>query len=534
MWDDDWARLGIEPTTELGAIKKAYAARLKVTRPDDDAEAYQALRAAYERAQQWVKWKLQELAEATEAAPPPTSWAEPMPAPLPALEAEAKPPAEATSELPRAPTPEELVEAAEQQRLLGGAPALIQTLPALMQALNGLPVGREDAASQAFAQWVLQHADVPLDVLAALGRHFGWRGDYRTERALGLALSAALQTELDLRMPVPITDPEVIEQAAPLLGLEQLHHQRLGNKLVLLVGALCVHSLKRLRAAFGDHLLRGLGLSPSQQTWLDNALMLSALVRGLVPAAVFAYAASVALQDWEKTVRVVGLSFAAVFGFRLLMNGAGLALCWEDRRAGNAYLAGLASWRLRQTTEWPGVSLIVAGAAIAELLALWLSPWLSNLPGLLMIAAGVLTLRWGHSLEYSRTLAGCLVAAALALWSALGAHVQLSTAAALGTLSTFVGWLIYTGRHPRLTESPLVWLVRPLTNTLALCTRWGWGFASWPLLLVCAVALSAGHAGHLLLEWGLWSISAFLLFVGQNALDNACHRWLSRQVGIVR
>lgn len=54
MWEDDWALLGIEPTTELAVIKKAYALRLKVTRPDDDADAYQALRGAYERLQQWA------------------------------------------------------------------------------------------------------------------------------------------------------------------------------------------------------------------------------------------------------------------------------------------------------------------------------------------------------------------------------------------------------------------------------------------------------------------------------------------------
>lgn len=52
MWEQDWALLGIAPTTELAAIKKAYALKLKTTRPDDDAAAYQALRGAYERAQQ--------------------------------------------------------------------------------------------------------------------------------------------------------------------------------------------------------------------------------------------------------------------------------------------------------------------------------------------------------------------------------------------------------------------------------------------------------------------------------------------------
>jgi hypothetical protein len=55
MYSSDWNRLGIAPTRELPAIKRAYALRLRTTRPDDDAQAYQALREAYERAQYWAR-----------------------------------------------------------------------------------------------------------------------------------------------------------------------------------------------------------------------------------------------------------------------------------------------------------------------------------------------------------------------------------------------------------------------------------------------------------------------------------------------
>lgn len=65
---DHWNTLNIEPTTDLKIIKKAYSSRLKKTRPDQDADAYQRLREAFD----WAKRYCQYMAKHAETADMPT------------------------------------------------------------------------------------------------------------------------------------------------------------------------------------------------------------------------------------------------------------------------------------------------------------------------------------------------------------------------------------------------------------------------------------------------------------------------------
>lgn len=56
MYSDPFALLGLDPNTATDAdVRKAYAARLKVTRPEDDREGFMALRAAFEDARSEVR-----------------------------------------------------------------------------------------------------------------------------------------------------------------------------------------------------------------------------------------------------------------------------------------------------------------------------------------------------------------------------------------------------------------------------------------------------------------------------------------------
>jgi len=64
-----WTILGIRATADEREIKRAYAARLKVTRPEDDPQAFQDLRDAYEAALRLARYA-GEVEDAEDDEPP--------------------------------------------------------------------------------------------------------------------------------------------------------------------------------------------------------------------------------------------------------------------------------------------------------------------------------------------------------------------------------------------------------------------------------------------------------------------------------
>lgn len=79
MADAPWSILGIEPTSDRSAVRRAYAARLKHTNPEDDPAGFMALRAAFEAAlhqsdrMRVVDWYAQQQDRVEDPAPPPSA-----------------------------------------------------------------------------------------------------------------------------------------------------------------------------------------------------------------------------------------------------------------------------------------------------------------------------------------------------------------------------------------------------------------------------------------------------------------------------
>ncbi len=241
-----WELLGLEPTQDIRAIKRAYSVKLKITRPDDDAQAYQALREAYDWAQHYAKHHVayegdgedSEVGAAVVARPA----AEPMVeqqslAVEPhVLQPEPEPPRPTTLAVPTvrpvaAVVVEKVVQVPAIEDVLAecarvwahhGGKGLARVWPGFQAQLEDIPIAQHNQASRAFAQFVADESDLPVEVLVALTRHFQWGLDFRVDQLLGPQLSPALYQRLIVAEVFAAFRPERYTQHAWALALAKL------------------------------------------------------------------------------------------------------------------------------------------------------------------------------------------------------------------------------------------------------------------------------------------------------------------------
>ncbi|NCT82557.1 MAG: hypothetical protein GXC94_05395 [Comamonadaceae bacterium] len=530
MWEQDWALLGIAPTTEPGAIKKAYALKLKATRPDDDAQAYQALRAAYERVQQWLKW--QQLQQQQAHQPD----AETPAAPLPPA---------AVHDAPGMPPPEQLVQ--PQQLLDGlarcwqrcGEAALLHEWTAVQQQLAQQPLSRQTEFSAAFAHWVVDAPALPDPLLKALNDHFGWLDDFRTERLLGTPLTHALHEALDGRLRPPALPDPVRELGAPLQALAALHEAGHAGWRLQWLFFLLQPTLARCQDLLGADWLRRLGLTPPTQRWLAGCTRRHLGLRvGL--ATLLCWGAAIAIHAADAQGR--GLA-------RLILSGLGSSLAWLALSCGLlivGLLAGsligvglslggregrlarrLDAWRRHRSQPWLGLAGLLFAAWLCDLQAS--SEAAGGMPSLLPAWAygraawgfGIagLLLAWPLVPMHGRVVAGLAPLVGMLAMDALGAWLSRGSCLLLGLAWMLVAAAVHEERLGLPAAVPLRWLLRPMLNSFALADRWTYALALAPLAVGMAwLGLGGGQVGALRL-FVVWVLSILAIGWLQSRAD---------------
>jgi len=507
MREQDWALLGIAPTTKQGAIKKAYALKLKVTRPDDDAEAYQALRGAYERAQQWVKWALRSTAEADDAHDTPA-------ADLATAEAETAPPVQSElseQEPEHTIQPHHLIDELELQWQGGGEPALMSAWDEALCELNDQPFRRQAEFSAAFARWVLDLPDLPDEFLRALASHFGWTNDFKAERLLGSELVYELHEKLDARWRC-VNDPGAVALAAPLLGFDALRKAGGRRLRLLLLSCLMEPTFARSRKLLSEQCLYQLGLDWNAQhelreaalggIWLRVAMLTLACMAAAMQARDDAFIGIVCGLIWFLGTGAA--MFAGVFIgslASLLKLGPPVDQLSRHRHQSTrglacllfaAYLAYLAA---------------TPNAATTTGMLSWVHPWAWAIACAAMaFALAGLALAWPVNELRSWVVAGLAPLVGFLSIAALGVWLPPICCMLLGATWTLMGAALYEGHLAVQESSPVRWLLLPILNSLALADRWTYVVALLPLSVAFAwVVITGGQVGalRLFLVWVL-------------------------------
>jgi hypothetical protein len=507
MWEEDWALLGIEPTTELGAIKKAYALKLKTTRPDDDAEAYQALRGAYERVQQWLKWQVSAAEEETGNLQHPES--KPVEAsdalPTAAAFVQSTPPVQTTEIVPPASdvTAEVLIGRLELAWRRGGEAALLEHWRAVEFVLDEQPLDRRVEFSVQFARWGLRLPQLPDSFLAGLNRHFGWLDDFRIERHLGGELAQALHDELRARLVRPVNDPQLLAIAEPLQRFNA--QRRSGGALKTLGLALLLQPLlARLQRHLGADMMRRLGVSASDQAAVHEMTLRATWMRFLLFALGFAGVAALCGSRAGQIIERLfswGVTCMLLLGASVLIGGllnGGLALVTPKGRKS----LPLQAWRRHRSQPLLGIGLMLLVAALVyldpeatALLRLLDLPLRSGTGWMQQLALGLtattgLLLAWPLDADHGFACVGLspLVISLFAIWLLPAQPTALSLLLALAWMLTAAA----VQQHRITARGMLRWPLRPMLNSLTLADRWGLSMAMLPAFCAFGYAMLPG------------------------------------------
>jgi hypothetical protein len=495
MWEKDWSLLGIEPTTDLAAIKKAYALKLRVTRPDDDAEAYQALRRAYERVQQWLKRQSESAADLEVAQAP----MEPAPLPPPTAtppQGEAEQPPQYTVK------PSHLTNDLELRWRRSGESALMHAWQEVLRELDHQPLSRQVEFSAAFARWVLDLPSLPTEFLRALDAHFGWLNDFRAMRQLEPDLAQALHEALEPRLRSQPVDPAVLAVAAPLRGIQALRMAGRSKLWLWLLFLVLQPTLSRHRIMLGPQWLQRLGLDAEDQRWLKDSLMRGlwariGLATSLMFAACLAMFGDVIIALGHGVVwffQTSALMLASLFAGALINSGP--TLTTPTRR----WALPLEAWRRQRFQPLLGLVWLLFAAGLAYLDAMTdvgqapsLGGLLSVLPpatyGWASLGFGVAGLVLAWPLD---GLHGCVAGGIAALVGYLATNALSSWLPVPSCLLIGAAWMLWAAavHEDRLpSPPPVLWVLRPALNSFALGDRWTYAMAVTPLAACTAWAV---------------------------------------------
>lgn len=182
-----WEVLGIDPTPDERAIKRAYAKQLKQTRPDEDKEGFLRLRAAYEHAleiRHWHEDADEEEDDDSEVISPPLEpepEPEPVTAPEPAVFEDTPPAATIEQIVPPSESPQDLAHnrvAAWEHAGVDSDEALLHQICTDLESPELIHLeARADYGNRLLFWLMRQHRSYPESFRRSV-RLFGWDQDH--------------------------------------------------------------------------------------------------------------------------------------------------------------------------------------------------------------------------------------------------------------------------------------------------------------------------------------------------------------------